>query len=492
MAYMNTINNALLRTSLMRNNSYPNNQGIVLYNHPLPFAQNDLINRLTQSVLIDLFVAICVLFALSLIPASFLVFLVEERQNNSKQLQFVSGVKPYVYWSSNYTWDLINYIVPCMLCILVFLAFNVQSYICTENLPCLIALMLLYGWAVIPLMYPLNYLFKVPSTAFVASSSMNVFVGTITTITVTTLNQLGASDANLLNINSILKPVFMICFPHFCLGQGIIQMAVLYYTAEARRIFGLRATFNPFAFENIGQNLVALAVQGVVFFTFNLLVQYKFFVPSLLFCKRDPIIGTRDEDTQLDEDVLAEKKRILAIEENKKSLEKNNDKDDYIRLVNLTKSYRKLTKFRYKKNVAVNNLCLGIKKGECFGLIGVNGAGKTTSFKMITGEISMSNGEVYIGGHTVSRELEKVHRSIGYCPQSDAIFPLLTAREHLMFYGRLRGIPPQYVKKAAKWAMHRVGLEVFADRISGGNFRKILKQTFDNIFDSLLRFFGRK
>ncbi len=87
---------------------------------------------------------------------------------------------------------------------------------------------------------------------------------------------------------------------------------------------------------------------------------------------------------------------------------------------------------------------------------------------MITGEIPATAGEVFVNGYKVSTEIEKVHENIGYCPQTDAIMPLLTAREHLIFFGRLRGIPERYVSKASEWALNRVGLNVYADKISGG------------------------
>jgi ABC-type multidrug transport system ATPase subunit len=87
---------------------------------------------------------------------------------------------------------------------------------------------------------------------------------------------------------------------------------------------------------------------------------------------------------------------------------------------------------------------------------------------MITGEIPATGGEVYVNGYKVSTQIERVHENIGYCPQSDAIIPLLTAREHLIFFGRLRGIPERYVYKASEWALNRVGLNAYADRMSGG------------------------
>jgi hypothetical protein len=91
-----------------------------------------------------------------------------------------------------------------------------------------------------------------------------------------------------------------------------------------------------------------------------------------------------------DEDVANETKRVLTAISNgsskpirdKTTGEVEGDAD-YIRLTNLTKVYKK----KRRRHVAVNNISLGINKGECFGLIGVNGAGKTTTFKMITGKI---------------------------------------------------------------------------------------------------------
>ena len=107
----------------------------------------------------------------------------------------------------------------------------------------------------------------------------------------------------------------------------------------------------------------------------------------------------------------------------------------------------------------------------------MNGAGKTTTFKMLTGDIPITAGDCKVNGYSVSEDIEKVHQNIGYCPQKDAIFPLLTAREHLLFYGRLRGIPEEHIAKVGIWALNRVGLNVFADRMavdfSGGNKRKL-------------------
>lgn len=62
--------------------------------------------RMTTSV--DVLVSICVIFAMSFVPASFVVFLIQERVSKAKHLQFISGVKPVIYWLSNFVWDMVR------------------------------------------------------------------------------------------------------------------------------------------------------------------------------------------------------------------------------------------------------------------------------------------------------------------------------------------------------------------------------------------------
>nr|XP_015195605.1 PREDICTED: ATP-binding cassette sub-family A member 2-like [Lepisosteus oculatus] len=127
--------------------------------------------------------------------------------------------------------------------------------------------------------------------------------------------------------------------------------------------------------------------------------------------------------------------------------------------------------------LAVDRLCLGVQPGECFGLLGVNGAGKTTTFKMLTGDETTTGGEAFIGGRSILRDLLRVQQSLGYCPQFDALFEDLTAREHLELYTRLRGIPWKDEERVVQWALEKLELAKYADKpagtYSGGNKRKL-------------------
>ena len=147
-SFLNTLNNAIYREKLKRKeNIDTSNIGIISINHPLPYNKIELSQQNDYSIGNEIFVAICILFALSFIPASFLIFIVDERTSNSKQLQFVSGIKPFIYWLANYLWDLLNYLVPCSICIILFIIFDVKAYTCENNFASLICLLLIYGWA---------------------------------------------------------------------------------------------------------------------------------------------------------------------------------------------------------------------------------------------------------------------------------------------------------------------------------------------------------
>lgn len=66
--------------------------------------------------------------------------------------------------------------------------------------------------------------------------------------------------------------------------------------------------------------------------------------------------------------------------------------------------------------MAVKRVSFGIKNGECFGLLGVNGAGKTSTFKMLCGEHPITSGDAHIEGYSVSDDIDNARFFMGYCP----------------------------------------------------------------------------
>uniref|UniRef100_A0A8C4TJI6 P-type phospholipid transporter n=1 Tax=Erpetoichthys calabaricus TaxID=27687 RepID=A0A8C4TJI6_ERPCA len=450
-AFLNVMNNGILRASLPKGKD-PSTYGVTAFNHPLNLTKEQISQVALMTTSVDVVVSICVIFAMSFVPASFVVFLIQERVSKSKHMQFISGVKPGLYWLANFVWDMCNYVVPATLVIIIFICFQQKSYVSSTNLPVLALLLLLYGWSITPLMYPASFLFKIPSTAYVVLTSVNLFIGINGSVATFVLELFTNNKLN--SINEILKSVFLI-FPHFCLGRGLIDMVKNQAMADALERFGENRFVSPLSWDMVGRNLFAMAIEGVVFFLITLLIQYRFFIkPRHVSAKLPPI---NDED----EDVAKERQRILG----------GGGQSDILEVRELTKVYR------MKRKPAVDRLCVGIPPGECFGLLGVNGAGKTTTFKMLTGDTDITAGEAFLNSKSVLSQIHEVHQSMGYCPQFDAINELLTGREHLEFYAILRGVPEKEVCKIAEWGIRKLGLIKYMDRnaanYSGGNRRKL-------------------
>uniref|UniRef100_A0A8B9IIP2 ATP binding cassette subfamily A member 4 n=1 Tax=Anser cygnoides TaxID=8845 RepID=A0A8B9IIP2_ANSCY len=438
-SFLNVANNAILRANL-RTGQAPEEYGITVVNHPLNLTKEQLSEITVLTTSVDALIAICVIFAMSFIPASFVLYLIQERVTKAKHLQFVSGVSPAIYWLTNFMWDIVNYAVSAGLVVVIFAGFKKKAYTSPTNLPVLVALLLLYGWAVIPMMYPASSFFSVPSTAYVALSCINLFVGINSSAITFILELFENNPGQVSRINHRTLKNVLIVFPHFCLGRGLIDLAINQAVSEVYARFGEEHVSNPFQWDFVGKNLAAMAVQGVAFFILNLLMQHRLF-SSRWYTTKSPVI---DED----EDVAEERKRIMN----------GGKKTDILELQELTKIYAG----RHKP--AVDRLCVGIRPGECFGLLGVNGAGKTTTFRMLTGDTDVTSGDAVVAGNSV-------HQNMGYCPQFDALDDLLTGREHLYLYARLRGVP------VAEWGIQKLGLPMYADQLagtySGGNKRKL-------------------
>ena len=127
--------------------------------------------------------------------------------------------------------------------------------------------------------------------------------------------------------------------------------------------------------------------------------------------------------------------------------------------------------------VAVRNMSLKVEPGEVFGLLGHNGAGKTTAMRMITQEEAATAGKVRIGQEDISSNQSDAFQQLGYCPQFDALWQRVTVREHLEVYAAIRGVPQD--KIGALIDGYMTGLRItehakkYTKDCSGGTKRKL-------------------
>ena len=142
-----------------------------------------------------------------------------------------------------------------------------------------------------------------------------------------------------------------------------------------------------------------------------------------------------------------------------------------IETFDLCKRYRNATDF------ALRNLSLHVAEGEFYGILGENGAGKTTLMSILFGSIAQTSGRFEICGLSYDTDADSIRRQIGIVPQEYALYPTLTARENLQYFGSLYHLKGKQLNNLIDDALAIVGLSGEADRrvehLSGGMKRRI-------------------
>ncbi len=135
-----------------------------------------------------------------------------------------------------------------------------------------------------------------------------------------------------------------------------------------------------------------------------------------------------------------------------------------------------LTK-HYGNVVAVAGVSFAIEEGEIFSLLGPNGAGKTTTISMLSCLLKPTSGDALIDGHSVERESLQVRSVIGVVPQDIALYNMLSARENLIFWGRMYGMGGLALKQRVEEVLAQIGLTDKAnakvETYSGGMKRRV-------------------
>jgi ABC-2 type transport system ATP-binding protein len=126
---------------------------------------------------------------------------------------------------------------------------------------------------------------------------------------------------------------------------------------------------------------------------------------------------------------------------------------------------------------AVEDVTLRVAAGEIFGLVGPDGAGKTTFLRLLCGALHQDAGEIYIGDFEVPRQVERAREQLGYLAQRFSLYEDLTVLENLQFFAEVRGLPARQWKPRSQEILEFVGLAEFRDRragqLSGGMKQKL-------------------
>jgi ATP-binding cassette subfamily A (ABC1) protein 3 len=418
--------------------------------HPLPLTVRERTRSSSVNAILSCMV---ILIAFSFIPGSLCAGVVLERELHVRHLMTLAGQNTLCYWLATLCADLIVAIPSAACAVFAVLAFDVRAFIDNGHLGVLVTIFLLFVWAAASQAYLMSFLFASAATALSSVVGSNILLGIIFLTTSFVLRilapPLGTDVPHFApslndNLMSATLPVFNLVR---CLMQLVFRNIAPPRDASTNKVI------SPWRYDQGGAFVMYLALQGVVFFALTVGVEILSRA-RVMDSLRDPHVALEPVPEDEDQDVHAERVRV----------EGGGGGQDAIRVVGLQKAYR--SRLGAVK-VAVRNFSFGVRPGQRLGLLGPNGAGKSSVLSVVSGERAPSKGSVSVAGGT---------SAMGYCPQHDAILPLLTAREHLRLFAGIRGVPPEEVEAAVGSRIEELALAKqlgLAGQMSGGNRRKL-------------------
>lgn len=412
--------------------------------NPLPLTtnQNSVVSNYQTGLVVTF-----IMLAVPYVPAAFATFLVREREVRAKHQQLVSGVSIPAYWLAAWFWDNASYQLTVWLIMLLLGAFpNTENLSGAKAVGPTIGLLILFGSSVSGFTYLVSIPFTSPSSAQIFIIFLVFILGLILSIVGLVLRLIPTTTSLYLDH---VRYIFAI-FPPFALGEGLNNLAQI--DNLSRLELGGTKKYSTLDWNMSGMALTFMAWETVIYLGAIIAYEYIIELPCTQQSASASLPGMGDEGHDLkDEDVLEEERRIKS----------GHGDDSSVILVKDVKKVYSTGKY------AVKGVSLGIPIGECFGLLGINGAGKSSVLNMLSGAFRPTVGEAYLEGISLSTDVHACRRKIGFCPQFDALFELLTAREHLEMYARIKGIIEEDIPRVVDAKISEMGLTEYADRNAG-------------------------
>ncbi|CAI5727244.1 unnamed protein product [Peronospora destructor] len=334
------------------------------------------------------------MLAFAFIPAAIVAFVVREKNpnQNAKSLQLICGANVSAYWLSTWTHDIVIMMVT-VIASMIMVPFSDRTLKSSMEVWGIVSLIGSHALAVIPMAYLFSFKFKEHA---VAQTSLLVFA---------------ICTGGLLSIFSFL-----------CRLIDFNLTPSKYYDQSTLSSLDRNYLMDFYAFPRLQSKQRHLR-------DCHTETEPKFAVRGTL--KKE-----QQQPRNEDDDVARERRKVEQLYPTH---------NDIVFIRNLRQRYGS------KGKLALDDLCLSIAKGECFGYLGTNGAGKSTTMKVLTGEIAPTNGFVTLGGYDLAQQLE--------------------------LYAQLKGIPSDRVKRAVDQKIEELDLVEYrtklTQRLSGGNKRKV-------------------
>ena len=421
--------------------------------------------------------------ALSLIPSNFITTIIREKENKSKHLQILSGLSLLVYWINNYIFEIIKYFLISLLSLIILRCFNFY-----DNY--LIGLYTLYGPALISFTYFISCFIEKEGTGQTLSLVINLLFGSLggSAILILRTNNDTKILGEILSYFFRLVPSFCICYGYNEILSKKLLYSIDYYREDFKenelKSFIEKYNKGKYIIDYIKFDFIYLSIEIVIYTFLLFFFENKDYLLWKYFCKRKKR-RIKEQRNKIDYNEKIKYINDAPPTSSKGDIAKSVRKDKIypLEVSNLKKYYIKnktrFLNFFCKKDLhlAIDDLSFKVENGECFGFIGANGAGKTSTFKCLCKEIKPTEGYVKINQIDIFDYSIKEKPSIGYCPQFDSVFEHLTVKENLYFYGELKGINEKDLDGIVNIIMKKLDLNKFQDtackNLSGGNKRKL-------------------
>ena len=497
------------------------------HSHPLPLTAAE---KESLRVWMNTLAAFFLLLPFSYLAATYAAFVVKERATRATLQQLASGCDETMYWLGAAVAEFANHAVVCVATWTLFFAFDMSSLVGTfDKAAASFVLLLAFGAASVPLSFVYSLGFRDHASTIVALSLVNFVTGFVLVNLDFVMRSSEVERTRLLGER--LSRAYR-AFPPFLLGEGLVAVSTSHYYIDNGQkdeteswldtFAGMDEPPSPFEWELAGRPIAFLLVECAGYFA--LLVATRFArrdATAVVDAVVDAVAarvgrrpagrplfergadgeeGGRGRGDEIDADADADEDEDADVAAERAAVRRGASESFDVVLDELVKAYPRASAKRARANaptsapsapsarssrsgrgrgarVAVDRLTLGVRPGERFGLLGVNGAGKSTTLKTLCGEHAPTSGSARVCGRSVTSDSAGARRVMGYCPQFDPLLDLMTGRETAEMYARLKGASRADAPAAADAVLRAVGLTRLADRpcgeYSGGNRRKL-------------------
>ncbi|CAF1260128.1 unnamed protein product [Rotaria sordida] len=428
----------------------------LFYNHtfiPLNFIRHDVKNPLSELSTIPLwkhdslfycFYALPLRFHLSIILLSLILIIcaaliIQDYKSGLHSYSLIHGLRSPIHWIIIFLSDLILCLL--WLLILILIARFVHSSTFNSRFFALTPLFFIVN---LPFIYLIAKLFNSP----ILGATIIIFILQLAHVfyTLKVLIELFQSYRVIWTITRILRWLLVVIFPNVNVYTLIITILRPYSCPMDDSKFEKKEDFSTERYPHkLLIHILIFISQFILYFVLLIIID-TWKLPVLYHCRKS-IINEQEEDN----DVVEERHRIETMNNEEKQREA-------LIVENLSKRY-------FGSHFpAVNRLTFAVPHRQCFGLLGFNGSGKTTTFRMLVGELRSTDGYIY----------KNNKESIGYCPQDDISFSALTVQQSIDYICRIHGLNPSLLNNLI---LSQFQLEKYRHRLvsqlSGGTRRRL-------------------